>query len=80
MKNIMVRMNYNHLLNITNEVIDSCRSKKAELYRGGIAIGFSILSQYMVKIAERAIELNDDVLLELLLNLNVIKEEPPKGE
>lgn len=41
----------------------------------GISVGLNLLSSYIRQIAERAVELDDDVLIGLMTDLHVIKKE-----
>lgn len=68
-----VKLDYNHLM----EQIDGFLADKSEdndTFVFGIAMGLELLSSYIRNIAERAIELNDDVLIELLKDLCILKE------
>lgn len=69
-----VKLDYNHLM----EQIDGFLADKAEdndTLVFGIAMGLELLSAYIKNIAERAIELNDVVLIELLKDLYILKEK-----
>jgi hypothetical protein len=69
-----VKLDYNHLM----EQIDGflCdKSEEDDTLVFGIGMGLNLLSSYIKSIAERAIELNDDVLIELLKDLCVLKEK-----
>lgn len=79
-KTIRMRMDINHLYELIDEVISNSRSKIARENRMGIAIGLELLQTYLREIAERAIELNDEVLIEALLNLHVLKEDKEDGK
>lgn len=68
-----MKLDYNNLIRNINEVT----SNSANGF--GIAIGIDVLSTYLKLIAERAIELKDDVLLELLLDMNIVKKEGSGG-
>ena len=74
MKNRM-KLDYNHLIELIDEVISNSRSKIAKQNGFGIAIGLELLSNYMRNIAERAIEINDEVLIDLLKDLCILKEK-----
>lgn len=69
-----MKLDYNNLLRQIDEVMSISRSKLARENGFGIAVGLSLLTSYMKQIAERAIELNDDVLLGLLLDLHIISK------
>lgn len=78
-KTMRMKLNINHLYELIEEVISNSRSKIARENGFGIAVGLDTLSFYLRQIAERAIELNDDVLIDLLLDLHVLKEEKEDG-
>ena len=69
-----MKLDYNHLLETIDEVMSNSRSKIARENRFGIGIGLDILTNYIEQIAERAIELNDEILLDLLQDMMVIKQ------
>lgn len=70
-----VKLDYNHFLQQIDEVLSVSRSKVAKENALGISYGLQLLSCYIRQIAERALELDDDVLVGLLLDLHVLKEE-----
>jgi len=67
-----MKLDYNNLVRQIDEVMSNSRSKIAREKGFGIGIGLNLLTMYLKDIAERAIELNDDVLLGLLLDLHII--------
>ena len=75
-----MKMDINNFFRLIDEVISNSRSKIARENGFGIADGMDLLSSYLRQIAERAIELNDDVLIDLLLDLHVLKEEKEDGK
>ena len=69
-----VKLDYNHLmLQIDNFLTDNSEDNDTLVF--GIAMGLELLSKYIKNIAERAIELNDNVLIDLLKDLCVLKEK-----
>lgn len=69
-----VKLDYNNLL---KQIADVLTESEAAQERGtafGIAIGLELLSSYLRQIAERAIEIEDEILLGLLKDLCIIKE------
>ena len=69
-----VKLDYNHLM----EQIDGVLADKAEdndTLVFGIVIGLELLSAYIRNIAERAIEINDETLIELLKDMCILKEK-----
>jgi len=79
-KTMRMKMDINNWFRHVEEVISNSRSKIARENGFGIAVGMDLLSSYLRQIAERAIELNDDVLIDLLLDLHVLKEEKEDGK
>lgn len=79
-KTMRMKMDINNWFRHVEEVISNSRSKIARENGFGIAVGMDLLSSYLRQIAERAIELNDDVLIDLLLDLHVLKEETEDGK
>ena len=75
-----MKMDINNFFRLIDEVISNSRSKIARENGFGIAVGMDLLSSYLRQIAERAIELNDDVLIDLLLDLHVLKEKKDDGK
>ena len=69
-----VKLDFNHLM----EQIDSflCdNSEDNDTLVFGIVIGLELLASYIKNIAERAIDINDDVLIGLLKDLCILKEK-----
>lgn len=70
-----IKLDYNNLLQQIDNVLSSSRSKVVKENAFGISVGLNLLSSYIRQIAERAVELDDDVLIGLMLDLHVIKKE-----
>lgn len=70
-----MKMDINNWMRQIDEVLSNSRSKIVRENRFGISIGMDLLLSYLKEIAERAIELNDEKLIEILLDLHVLKEE-----
>lgn len=70
-----IKLDYNNLLEQIGGVLSASRSKVVKENAFGISVGLNLLSSYIQQIAERAVELNDDILIGLLLDLHVIKKE-----
>ena len=79
-RQMRMRMDINNFFRLIDEVISNSRSKIARVNGFGIAVGMELLANYLRQIAERAIELNDDVLIDLLLDLHVLKEDKEDGK
>lgn len=70
-----IKLDYNHLLQQIDDVLSASRSKVVKENAFGISVGLQLLTSYIKQIAERAVELEDDVLIGLLLDLCVLKKE-----
>ena len=68
-----VKLDYNNLIKSICDILSKSGSVSVRQNRFGIGIGLNLLTENLQKIAERAIELKDDVLLEILLDMDVIK-------
>lgn len=78
-----VRLDYNNLIENIDFLISKSRSNFAKKTGFGLVIGLELLTSYIRQIAERAIELNDDVLIGLLVDMMVLKrcdESPTDGK
>lgn len=72
-KSTRVKLDYNHLLDLIGDVLaDEALQERGITF--GIAIGLELLSSYLRQIAERAVEIEDEVLIDLLKDLYLIKE------
>ena len=69
-----VKLDYNHLMEQVDGFL-SDNSEENDTLVFGIAMGLELLSTYIRNIAERAIEINDEVLIGLLKDLCVLKEK-----
>lgn len=67
------KLDYNNLIKSICDILNKSRSRTVRENSFGIGVGLKLLTQNLTKIAERAIELKDDVLLEILLDMDVIK-------
>lgn len=61
-----MKIDFNNFLNLVCEATD-------EDWR--ITTGLNLLASYMKEIAERALELEDDVLISILCDMNILKEK-----
>lgn len=76
-----IKMDYNELLNKVSKALNTSKSRYVKEWRHSIAVGLEILDSYMRRIAQRAIETQDEDLLEDLANLGlVIKIENEEDE
>lgn len=70
-----VKFDINNWARQVYEILDNSKSKIVLENRAGISMGLNLLMSYLIKIAERAIELNDDKLIELLVDVGVLSKE-----
>lgn len=70
-----MKMDINNWMRQIDDVLSNSRSKIVRENRFGISIGMDLLLAYLKEIAERAVELNDEKMIELLLDLHVLKED-----
>lgn len=68
-----MKIDINNWVRQVDDVLSNSRSKIVRENRFGISIGLDLLLLYLKEIAERAIELNDDKLIEILVALCVLK-------
>ena len=69
-----MKLDINHLFEVIDEVLQNSRSKIIRERGFAIAVGLELLQHYLRDIAHRAIELEDDTLIGLLVDLSVLKE------
>ena len=68
-----IKLDYNHLLDLIGDVLaDEALQERGITF--GVAIGLELLSSYLRQIAERAVKIEDEVLIDLLKDLYIIKE------
>lgn len=73
--NRRMKMDINNWVRQVDDVLSNSRSKIVRENGYGISIGIDLLLSYLREIAERAIELQDEKLIEILLDLHVLKRE-----
>jgi hypothetical protein len=69
-----MKLDYNHLMQQIVDFLNENSTEENERFVWGLGIGLELLEAYMKNIAERAIELNDDVLIGLLKDLCILIE------
>lgn len=79
MKTKRIKFDINNLISAISDVVSNSRSKIARENGFGIAIGIDLLIAYLEDIASRAIELNDDVLIGILVDMSVLKIDDEGG-
>ena len=70
-----VKMDYNNLLSTIDRTLSESRSRTVKANAFGIAVGLELLSGYLRDIAQRAIDLNDDKLIDLCVDVGILKQE-----
>lgn len=70
-----MKMDINNWVRQVDDVLSNSRSKIVRENGYGISIGLDLLLSYLKEIAERAVELQDEKLIEILLDLHVLKQE-----
>lgn len=70
-----IKLDYNHLMQQVVDFLNENSSEDNERLAFGIGMGLELLEAYMKNIAERAIELNDDILIGLLKDLCILIEK-----
>lgn len=73
--NRRMKMDINNWVRQVDEVLSNSRSKIIRENGYGISIGLDLLLSYLKEIANRAVELQDEKLIEILLDLHVLKQE-----
>ena len=73
--NRRMKMDINNWVRQVDGVLSNSRSKIIRENGYGISVGLDLLLSYLKEIAERAIELQDEKLIETLLDLHVLKQE-----
>jgi hypothetical protein len=71
-----VKVDLSHLIDQIFEVLNSSRSQKAKELNFGISIGIEMFLKYLEIIGNRAIEINDAIIQECLLDLCVLRCTP----
>lgn len=70
-----VKLDYNNLLSNIDRTLSESRSRIVKENAFGIAVGLELLSGYLRDIAQRAIDLEDDKLIELCIGIGILKRE-----
>ena len=69
-----MKLDYNHLMQQIVDFLNENNTEENERFVFGLGIGLELLEAYMKNIAERVIELNDEVLIGLLKDLCILVE------
>lgn len=73
-----IKLDYNNLLSNIDRTLSESRSKVVKRNAFGIAVGLELLSGYLRDIAQRAIDLNDEKLIDLCVDMGILKREEEK--
>ena len=68
-----MKMDINNWIRQVDDILSNSRSKIVREKRYGVYIGMDLLLAYLKEIAERAVELQDEKLIEILIDLHVLK-------
>lgn len=69
-----MKMDINNWGRQVNDILSNSRSKIVREKRYRVSIGLDLLLAYLKEIAERAVELQDEKLIEILIDLHVLKQ------
>lgn len=69
-----MKLDYNHLMQQIVDFLNENSTEENEHFVWGLGVGLELLEAYMKNIAERVIELKDDVLIGLLKDLCILVE------
>lgn len=70
-----MKLDYNNLLSNIDRTLSESRSRIVKENAFGISGGLELLSGYLRDIAQRAIDLEDDELIELCVGMGILKQE-----
>ena len=70
-----VKLDIHNLTRMIDEVISNTRAKKAIEYGIGISFGLDLLQAYLIEIGELAIKQDNQELIDILLDLHVLKKD-----
>lgn len=70
-----MKLDYNNLLSNIDRTLSESRSRVVKENAFGIAVGLELLSGYLRDIAQRAIDLEDDKLIDLCVGMGILKRE-----
>ena len=80
MSNKNLKLDYNNLMRLIVDTLDSDDIETVADNAYGIGVGLELLTAYIKNIAVRAIELNDEVLIGLLFDMCLLTETKEKTE
>lgn len=75
-----MKLDIGDVINKALDIINNSKSRKAKDYGFGIGIGFEIFVSYLEDITNRAIEIDDPIILEALINIGACKCSPEEEQ
>lgn len=75
-----VKMNYNSWAEALVEIVDNSKSRVAKEKGKFVFYGVGILNSYMKQIVNRAIQIDDPVILEACINLGIARCDTQEEE
>ena len=75
-----IKLDINNLIRHIDEVISNSRSKIARENGYGISIGLDLLISYLKEIGQLAIDQDNKELIEILVDLHVLRHENDQGK
>lgn len=70
-----MKLDYNHLMELVYDFLNKNHSEDNDRDVVAVDMGFGLLNVYLKEIAERALEIKDEVLIELFKDLYLLVEE-----
>ena len=75
-----IKMDINTLENHIVEIVNSSNSKVCKNYGFGVGVGLDILNEYLKDIANRALKIDDPIILFALVQIGVLKPSSDEEE
>ena len=70
-----MKLDYNNLLSNIDRTLSESKSRVVKENAFGIGVGLNLLTGYLRDIAQRAIDPEDDQLIELCIGMGILKRE-----
>lgn len=70
-----IKLDYNHLFELIDETLGAEDIETVQRNSFGIAVGLELLSAYLRDIAQHAIDIEDEYLIEIFKDMCILKEE-----
>lgn len=75
MEFVRVKLDFNNLMRQIDDYFTATRTEANEAGVIGMCFGLGLLQSYLKNIAERAIAIDDDKLIGLLLDLGIVRKD-----